>query len=177
MAGPLAGVRVVELGGLIAGPFCGHLLADYGAEVIKAESPGEGDVMRQWGGRYKGLGLYWPILARNKRAITLDLRQPRGQALCRDLAARADVIVENFRPGTLERWGLGYETLSAVNPGLILVRVTGYGQTGPYRDKAGFGAIGEAMGGMRYLTGEPGRPPVRLGVSIGDALAATFGCL
>jgi crotonobetainyl-CoA:carnitine CoA-transferase CaiB-like acyl-CoA transferase len=176
-AGPLAAVRVFELGGLIAGPFCGHLLADYGADVIKVELPGEGDLMRQWGGRYKGLGLYWPILARNKRAITLDLRRPDGQALFRRLAAHADVVVENFRPGTLERWALGYEALSAANPGLILVRVTGYGQTGPYRDKAGFGAIGEAMGGLRYLTGEPGRPPVRVGVSLGDAMAATMGCI
>ncbi|HEY7060416.1 MAG TPA: CoA transferase [Chloroflexota bacterium] len=175
--GPLAGVRVFELGGLIAGPFCGHLLADYGAEVIKVEQPGEGDLMRQWGGLYKGLGLYWPILARNKQAITLDLRRPEGQALFRQLAARADVVVENFRPGTLERWGLGYDALSTANPGLILVRVTGYGQTGPYRDKAGFGAIGEAMGGLRYLTGEPGRPPVRVGVSLGDAMAATMGCM
>jgi crotonobetainyl-CoA:carnitine CoA-transferase CaiB-like acyl-CoA transferase len=175
--GPLAGVRVFELGGLIAGPFCGHLLADYGAEVVKVELPGEGDLMRQWGGRYKGLGLYWPILARNKQAITLDLRRPEGQALFRRLAPHADVIVENFRPGTLERWGLGYDALGKINPGLILVRVTGYGQTGPYRDKAGFGAIGEAMGGLRYLTGEPGRPPVRVGVSLGDAMAATMGCI
>jgi succinyl-CoA---D-citramalate CoA-transferase len=175
--GPLAGVRVLELGGLIAGPFCGHLLADYGAEVIKVEQPGEGDLMRQWGGLYKGLGLYWPILARNKQAITLNLRRPDGQALLRRLAAQADVIVENFRPGTLERWGLGYESLVDENPGLILVRVTGYGQTGPYRDKAGFGAIGEAMGGLRYLTGEAGRPPVRVGVSLGDAMAATMGCI
>jgi crotonobetainyl-CoA:carnitine CoA-transferase CaiB-like acyl-CoA transferase len=152
-------------------------LADYGAEVIKVEQPGEGDLMRQWGGLYKGLGLYWPILARNKQAITLDLRRPEGQALFRQLAARADVVVENFRPGTLERWGLGYDALSTANPGLILVRVTGYGQTGPYRDKAGFGAIGEAMGGLRYLTGEPGRPPVRVGVSLGDAMAATMGCM
>jgi succinyl-CoA--D-citramalate CoA-transferase len=175
--GPLAGVRVLELGGLIAGPFCGHLLADYGAEVIKVELPGEGDLMRQWGGLYKGMGLYWPILARNKQAITLDLRQPAGQALFRQLTAHADVVIENFRPGTLERWGLGYDALAEANPGLILVRVTGYGQTGPYRDKAGFGAIGEAMGGLRYLTGEPGRPPVRVGVSLGDALAATMGCV
>ena len=175
--GPLAGVRVLELGGLIAGPFCSHLLADYGAEVVKVELPGEGDLMRQWGGRYKGLGLYWPILARNKQAITLDLRRPEGQELFRRLAALADVVVEDFWPGTLERWDLGYETLSAINPALILVRVSGYGQTGPYRDKAGFGAIGEAMGGLRYLTGEPGRPPVRVGVSLGDAMAATMGCI
>jgi succinyl-CoA--D-citramalate CoA-transferase len=168
---------VFELGGLIAGPFCGHLLADYGAEVIKVELPGEGDLMRQWGGLYKGMGLYWPILARNKQAITLDLRQPAGQVLFRRIAAHADVVIENFRPGTLERWGLGYDALAEANPGLILVRVTGYGQSGPYRDKAGFGAIGEAMGGLRYLTGEPGRPPVRVGVSLGDAMAATMGCI
>ena len=176
-AGPLAGVRVVELGSMIAGPFCGHLLADFGAEVIKIEPPGQGDVMRQWGGVYKGLGLYWPIIARNKKSITLDLRQPAGQELARRLLARSDVAVENFRPGTLERWGLGYEVLCRENPGLVLVRVSGYGQTGPYRDRAGFGAIGEAMGGLRYLSGEPGRPPVRVGVSLGDALAGTLGCL
>jgi len=175
--GALRGVRALELGTLIAGPFCGHLLADHGAEVIKVEPPGQGDVMRQWGGVYKGLGMYWPLIGRNKLGITLDLRQPRGQALLRQLVRHVDIVVENFRPGTLERWGLGYDVLRAENPGLILVRVSGYGQTGPYRDKAGFGAIGEAMGGLRYVTGEPGRPPVRPGVSVGDALAALFGCL
>lgn len=175
--GPLQGIRVVETGSMIAGPFCGHLLADYGAEVIKVEPPGEGDVMRRWGGLYKGLGLYWPIISRNKKSITLDLRVADGQALLKQLVERADVLVENFRPGTLERWSLGFEHLSAANPRLVMVRVTGYGQTGPYRHKAGFAAIGEAMAGLRYLSGEPGRPPVRAGVSIGDSLAATFGAM
>lgn len=162
---------------MIAGPFCGHLLADYGAEVIKVEAPGEGDVMRRWGGLYKGLGLYWPIIARNKKSVTLDLRVAEGQALLKQLAERSDVLIENFRPGTLERWGLGFEQLSAAGPRLVMVRVTGYGQTGPYRHKAGFAAIGEAMAGLRYLSGEPGRPPVRAGVSLGDSLAATFGAM
>jgi crotonobetainyl-CoA:carnitine CoA-transferase CaiB-like acyl-CoA transferase len=175
--GPLNGIRVIETGQMIAGPFCGHLFADYGAEVIKVEAPGQGDVMRKWGGMYKGLGLYWPILAREKKSVTLDLRQVEGQALLRDLVASADVLIENFRPGTLERWDLGWETVSALNPRLIMVRISGYGQTGPYRDKAGFGAIGEAMSGFRYLSGEPGRAPVRVGVSIGDALAATHGLI
>jgi crotonobetainyl-CoA:carnitine CoA-transferase CaiB-like acyl-CoA transferase len=166
---------VIEAGQMIAGPFCGHLFADYGAEVIKVEAPGQGDVMRRWGGRYRGLGLYWPLIARQKKSVTLDLRQPEGQALLKELLPTADVLIENFRPGTLEKWGLGWEDVGRLNPRLVMVRVTGYGQTGPYRDKAGFGAIGEAMSGFRYLSGEPGRPPVRVGVSIGDALAATHG--
>src|SRR5438552_79583 len=141
--GPLDGILVVETGQMIAGPFCGHLFADYGAEVIKVEPPGQGDVMRRWGGIYKGLGLYWPILARDKRSVTLDLRQPEGQELLRRLLETADVLVENFRPGTLEQWGLGWEALRALNPRLVLIRISGYGQSGPYRDKAGFGAIGE----------------------------------
>jgi crotonobetainyl-CoA:carnitine CoA-transferase CaiB-like acyl-CoA transferase len=173
--GPLEGVRVVEAGQMLAGPFCGHLFADFGAEVIKIEPPGKGDVMRGWGGLYKGLGLYWPILSREKKSATLDLRQPEGQGLLRDLLATADVLVENFRPGTMERWGLGWEQLRELNPRLVMVRVTGYGQSGPYRDKAGFGAIGEAMSGFRHLSGEPGQPPVRVGVSIGDTLAGTKG--
>jgi len=175
MAGALAGVRVVEVGQLIAGPFCGHLFADHGAEVIKIEPPGEGDVMRKWGGVYKGIGLYWPILSRNKKSVTLNLRDPLGQDMLRELLMDADVLVENFRPGTLEKWGLGWPELSALNSRLIMIRVSGYGQTGPYRDKTGFGAIGEAMSGFRYLSGEPGRAPVRVGISIGDALAATHG--
>jgi crotonobetainyl-CoA:carnitine CoA-transferase CaiB-like acyl-CoA transferase len=175
--GALHGLRVVETGQLIAGPFCGHLFADHGAEVIKVESPREGDIMRRWGGMYKGLGLYWPILAREKKSVTLDLRTSVGQDLLRQLLTTADVLVENFRPGTLEKWGLGWPELSTLNPRLIMVRVSGYGQTGPYRDKAGFGAIGEAMSGFRYLSGEPGRPPVRVGISIGDALAATQGLI
>jgi crotonobetainyl-CoA:carnitine CoA-transferase CaiB-like acyl-CoA transferase len=166
---------VVETGTMIAGPFCGHLFADYGAEVIKVEDPHGGDIMRRWGGMYKGLGLYWPILAREKKSVTLDLRQPDGQDLLRRLMATADVLVENFRPGTLEKWGLGWAELHTLNPRAIMVRVSGYGQTGPYRDKTGFGSVGEAMSGFRYLTGEPDRPPVRGGISIGDSLAATHG--
>jgi crotonobetainyl-CoA:carnitine CoA-transferase CaiB-like acyl-CoA transferase len=173
--GPLHGVRVVETGTMIAGPFCGHLFADYGAEVIKVEDPRGGDVMRRWGGLYKGLGLYWPILAREKKSVTLDLRQSDGQELLRKLLSTADVLVENFRPGTLEKWGLGWEQVHELNPRITMVRVSGYGQTGPYRDKTGFGSVGEAMSGFRYLSGEPDRPPVRAGVSIGDSLAATHG--
>ena len=173
--GPLAGVRVVEMGQLIAGPFCGQLLGDFGAEVVKIEPPGEGDPMRQWG--QPGYPLFWEILARNKRSVSLDLRQARGQDLARRLIEQADILVENFRPGTLERWNLAPERLQADKPGLIIVRVSGYGQTGPYAGRAGFGGIGEAMGGWRHIVGEPDRPPSRMGVSIGDSLAATFGCL
>jgi crotonobetainyl-CoA:carnitine CoA-transferase CaiB-like acyl-CoA transferase len=168
-------VRVVEMGTLIAGPFCAQLLADFGAEVIKIEAPGRPDPMRQWGQcKVNGTGLYWPIIARNKKSITLDLKQAAGQDLARRLIAQSDVVVENFRVGTLERWGLGFDAASALNPRLVMVRVTGYGQTGPYRDRAGFGAVAEAMGGMRHITGDPDRPPVRIGVSIGDALAGTL---
>jgi len=173
--GPLDGIRVIEAGTMIAGPFCGHLFADYGAEVIKIEDPRGGDIMRRWGGLYKGLGLYWSILAREKKSVTLDLRQPDGQGLLCELMRTADVLVENFRPRTLEKWGLGWAELHALNPRAIMVRVSGYGQTGPYRDKTGFGSVGEAMSGFRYLTGEPDRPPVRAGISIGDSLAATHG--
>jgi crotonobetainyl-CoA:carnitine CoA-transferase CaiB-like acyl-CoA transferase len=173
--GALEGIRVVETGQLIAGPFCGHLFADHGAEVVKVEPPGEGDPLRKWGGVYKGLGLYWPIMAREKKSVTLNLRAGEGQALLRELIASSDVLIENFRPGTFERWGLGWDQLSEINPRLVMVRVSGYGQTGPYRDKTGFGAIGEAMSGFRHLSGEPGRAPVRVGISIGDALAATQG--
>ncbi len=177
-ARPLEGVRVVEMGSLLAGPFCGQLLADFGAEVIKVEPPGKGDPMRVWG-RYRkdGRTLWWPIIARNKKSVTLNLREEEGQELARRLVAEADVLVENFRPGTLERWGLGYEGLSELNPGLVMVRVSGFGQTGPYRSQAGFGAIGEAMGGIRHVTGFPDRPPPRAGISLGDSLAATFGAL
>ena len=174
---PLQGVRVVEMGSLLAGPFCGQLLGDFGAEVIKVEPPGQGDPMRQWGRQANGRGLWWPIIARNKKSVTLDLRRPQGQELARRLVARCDILVENFRPDTLERWGLSYEALSADNPGLIMVRVSGYGQTGPYRDKAGFGGVAEAMGGLRYITGYPDRPPTRVGISIGDTLAGTLGAL
>ncbi|MDF2702904.1 MAG: succinyl-CoA:(R)-citramalate CoA-transferase [Rubrobacteraceae bacterium] len=175
---PLEGVRVVEMGSLLAGPFCGQLLGDFGAEVIKVEPPGKGDPMREWGRhRKEGHTLWWPIIARNKRSVTLNLREGEGQELARKLIQTADVLVENFRPGTMERWGLGYENLSRSNPGLVMVRVSGYGQTGPYKDQAGFGSIGEAMGGIRHVTGFPDRPPPRVGISLGDSLAATFGAL
>jgi succinyl-CoA---D-citramalate CoA-transferase len=174
-ARPLDDIRVLELGAFLAGPFCGQLLADFGADVVKIEPPGKGDPMRTWGRhRYNGHTLWWPILARNKRSITLDLRTAAGQAIVRRLLPHTDILLENFRPGTLEGWGLDYETLRAINPGLIMVRVSGFGQTGPYRDKAGFGSIGESMGGIRSITGFPDRPPTRIGISIGDSLAATF---
>ncbi|MEU4084817.1 CaiB/BaiF CoA transferase family protein [Streptomyces aureus] len=175
MSGPLSDIRVIETGTLLAGPFCGQLLGDHGAEVIKVEDPGRGDPMRQWGReRPYGKSLWWSVVARNKKSVTCDLRREEGQELVRRLVAQADVLVENFRPGTLERWGLGFEELSAVNPGLVMVRVTGYGQNGPYAPRAGFGSIGEAMGGIRHITGEPDRPPSRTGVSLGDALAGTM---
>jgi formyl-CoA transferase len=175
---PLDDLRVVELGSLLAGPFCGQLLGDFGAEVIKVEDPGSGDPMRQWG-REKpyGLSLWWPVVARNKKSVTANLRTEEGQDLVRRLVAEADVLVENFRPGTLERWGLAPEQLWEINPGLVVTRVTGFGQTGPYAERAGYGSIGEAMGGIRYVTGDPDRPPARAGVSLGDSLAATFATL
>jgi len=178
LAGPLAGLRVIELGTLLAGPFCGQLLGDFGAEVIKVEPPGQGDPMRVWG-REKagGKSLWWPVVGRNKKAITLDLRQAEGQALLRELVAKSDFLLENFRPGTMEKWGLGWAELSAINPRLIMIRVSGFGQTGPYSRQAGFGAIGEAMGGLRYVVGDPSTPPSRMGISIGDSLAATFACI
>lgn len=173
--GPLQGITVVEMGQLIAGPFCGQLLGDMGAEVIKIEPPGAGDPMRVWGrGDYP---LWWEVVARNKQAVSANLRVPEGQALARQLIARADILIENFRPGTLEKWGMAPETLHAENPGLIIVRVSGYGQTGPYASRAGFGGIGEAMGGWRAIVGDPDRPASRMGVSIGDSLAATYGCM
>jgi formyl-CoA transferase len=172
---PLSDIRVLETGTLLAGPFCGQLLGDFGAEVIKLEDPGKGDPMRQWG-REKphGQSLWWPVVARNKKSVTCNLRTADGQALVRRLVEKSDVLLENFRPGTLERWGLSYDELSQINPRLILVRVTGYGQTGPYSPRAGFGSIGEAMGGLRYVTGEADRAPSRSGISIGDSLAATY---
>ncbi|MEV4415797.1 CoA transferase [Catellatospora sp. NPDC049609] len=175
MTGALSDIRVIETGTLLAGPFCGQLLGDFGAEVIKLEDPGKGDPMRQWG-REKphGQSLWWPVVARNKKSVTCNLRSAAGQDLVRRLVADADVLLENFRPGTLERWGLGWDELSAINPRLILVRVTGYGQTGPYAPRAGFGSIGEAMGGIRHVIGEPDRPPARAGISLGDSLAATY---
>lgn len=175
---PLDGVRVVEMGSLLAGPFCGQLLGDFGAEVIKIEAPGQGDPMREWGRhRKEGRTLWWPIIARNKKSVTLNLREEEGQDLARSIIAEADVLVENFRPGTMERWGLGYRELAEINPGLVMVRVSGFGQTGPYSEQAGFGSIGEAMGGIRHVTGFPDQPPPRAGISLGDSLAATFGAL
>ena len=177
-SGPLAGLRVLELGTLLAGPFCGQLLGDFGAEVIKIEPPGQGDPMRVWGReKAHGKSLWWPVVARNKHAITLDLRQAEGQELLKQLVAEADFLLENFRPGTMEKWGLGWDTLSAINPRLIMIRVSGFGQTGPYAKQAGFRAIGEAMGGLRYVVGDPSTPPSRMGISIGDSLAATFACV
>jgi formyl-CoA transferase len=173
----LAGIRVIELGQLIAGPFCGKILGEFGAEVIKVEPPGHGDPLRKWRLLKDGTSVWWQVQSRNKRSVTLDLRHVEGQDACRKLIAEADVLVENFRPGTLENWGLGWDHLSSVNPGLIMLRISGYGQDGPRRDMPGFAAIGEAMGGMRYLTGEPGRVPVRTGVSMGDTLAALHGAI
>ena len=175
MVAALSDIRVIEMGTLLAGPFCGQLLGDFGAEVIKLEDPGKGDPMRQWGReKAHGQSLWWPVVARNKKSVTCNLRTAAGQELVRKLVAEADVLVENFRPGTLERWGLDYETLREINPRLVLTRVTGYGQTGPYAPRAGFGAIGEAMGGLRYVIGEADRAPARAGISIGDSLAATY---
>jgi formyl-CoA transferase len=176
--GPLTGMRVVEAGVLLAGPFCGQLLGDFGAEVIKVEEPRGGDPMRQWGRETPhGKSLWFPVVARNKKSVTLNLREAEGQRLMRDLLAEADVFVENFRPGTLERWGLGPAELYELNPKLVIVRVTAFGQNGPYSSRAGYGSIGEAMGGIRYVTGDPGSPPSRIGVSLGDALAGTFAAL
>jgi len=173
----LQGLRVVELGTLIAGPFAARLLAEFGAEVIKLESPGAGDPLRNWRKLHQGTSLWWSVQARNKRSVAVDLKYPEGQEIARALARRADVLIENFRPGTLEKWNLGYAELSRENPGLVLVRLSGFGQTGPYRDRPGFGAIGEALGGLRYMTGHPDRPPARTGVSLGDSLAALYGVI
>jgi crotonobetainyl-CoA:carnitine CoA-transferase CaiB-like acyl-CoA transferase len=173
--GALKGLRVIEMGQLLAGPFCGQLLGDMGAEVIKVEPPGAGDPMRLWGqGEEK---VQWEVIARNKKSVSANLRIPEGQALVRKLIATADILVENFKPGTMEKWGLGPDILLAEQPGLIIARMSGYGQTGPYSGRAGFGGIGEAMGGWRYIVGEPDRPPSRMGVSIGDTLTATYGCM
>jgi crotonobetainyl-CoA:carnitine CoA-transferase CaiB-like acyl-CoA transferase len=173
--GALKGIRVVEMGQLLAGPFCGQLLGDMGAEVIKVEPPGAGDPMRDWGqGDDK---VQWEVIARNKKSVSANLRVAAGQALIRKLIATADILIENFKPGTLEKWGLAPDVLHGDNPGLIIARMSGYGQTGPYSDRAGFGGIGEAMGGWRYIVGEPDRPPSRMGISIGDTLTATYGCM
>ncbi|GGM18104.1 MULTISPECIES: CaiB/BaiF CoA transferase family protein [Micromonospora] len=176
--GPLHGVRVVEFGSLLAGPFCSQLLADFGAEVIKCEPPRQGDPMREWGQeKPHGKSLWWPIVARNKKSVTVDLRTPEGQDVARRLIAQCDVVVENFRPGTMKRWGLGYEQLSVANPGLVMVQVSGFGQNGPYSARPGYGSVGEAMGGLRYVVGDPQTPPSRVGISLGDSLAGTFAAL
>lgn len=173
--GPLTGMRMIELGTLLAGPFAGRLLGDMGAEVLKVEAPGQPDPLRDWGhARYEGRSLWWPVQSRNKKCITLNLREPRGQALLLELVRVADVVTENFRPGTLERWNLGYERLSESNPGVVLARISGYGQTGPYAERAGFASVAEAMGGLRYINGFPGEAPPRTGISLGDSLAAMF---
>ncbi|WP_323060590.1 CaiB/BaiF CoA transferase family protein [Klebsiella variicola] len=177
MALPLEGLRVIEMGQLIAGPMAGRMLAEFGADVIKIEPPAKGDPLRKWRMLHDGTSVWWAAQSRNKRSVTLDLRQPEGQQIAMSLLNTADVLIENFRPGTLEKWGLSWEILHANNPGLIVLSVSGYGQTGPYRDRPGFGVIGEAMGGLRHLSGEPGRTPVRVGVSIGDSLSALHGVI
>lgn len=174
---PLTGLRVIEMGTLIAGPFTGKTLGDFGAEVIKIEAPEAGDPLRTWRTPEGVTSVWWHVQARNKKSVAIDLRQPEGQALVRQLASEADIVIENFRPGTMEQWGLDYETLSKLNPRLIMLRISGYGQTGPLRDLAGFGVIAEAMGGFRYITGMPGEAPVRPGISIGDSLSALHGVI
>lgn len=175
--GPLAGIKVLELGTLIAGPFCSRMLAEFGAEVIKVESPGIGDPLRQWRVLRDGTSLWWSVQARNKKSLTLNMKSPEGQKIAQRLALDADIIIENYRPGVLEKWDLGYEKLKSLNPATIMVRLSGYGQTGPMRDQPGFGAIGESMGGLRYVSGHPDRPPVRVGISIGDSVAALHGVI
>ncbi len=176
--GPLSDLRLIEMGTLLAGPFCGQLMGDFGAEVIKVEAPGKGDPMREWGQeKAHGMSLWWPVIARNKKSVTLNLREKEGQEIAREMISKADFLLENFRPGTMERWNLSYEELKKINPGLIMIRVSGYGQTGPYSKRAGFGAVGESMGGLRYVCGDPSAPPSRMGISIGDSLAATFACI
>jgi formyl-CoA transferase len=174
---PLQGVKVIELGTLIAGPFCARILGEFGAEVIKIEPPGGGDPLRKWRKLHEGTSLWWYAQARNKKSVTLDLKHAEAQEIVRKLAQEADIVIENFRPGAMEKWGLGWDQLSRINPRLIMVRLSGFGQTGPYRDRPGFGAIGESMGGLRYVTGYPDRPPVRVGVSIGDSIAALHGAI
>jgi len=177
MAGPLAGLKVLELGTLIAGPFAARMFAEFGAEVIKVEDPQGGDPIRNWRYLHEGTSLWWYVQARNKKSIALNLKHPRAQEIARTLALDADVVIENYRPGVLEKWGLGYEALRALNPSTIMVRISGYGQSGPMRDMPGFGAIGESMGGIRYVSGHPDRPPVRIGISIGDSIAALHGVI
>lgn len=174
-AGPLEGIRIIELGQLLAGSFAGRLLGDMGAEIVKVEAPGRPDAVREWGkARYEGRSLLWPVQSRNKKCVTLDLGSERGQELMLELVKAADVLVENFRPGTLEKWNLGYEQLSAANPGIVVARISGYGQTGPYAKRAGFASVAEAMGGLRYISGFPGEPPPRMHISLGDSLAGMF---
>ena len=173
--GPLQGLRVVEMGQLLAGPFVGSRCADFGAEVIKVEAPGSGDPIRSWGRlQHEGKTLWWPIMARNKKSVSINLRAAEGQELARSLIAQADVLIENFKPGTLERWGMSPEQLHALNPGLVIVRVSGFGQTGPYAARPGFASVGEAMSGLRYINGYPDMPPPRYGISLGDTLTALF---
>jgi crotonobetainyl-CoA:carnitine CoA-transferase CaiB-like acyl-CoA transferase len=174
---PLAGLKVLEMGALIAGPFCAKVLAEFGADVVKIEPPGPGDALRKWRYVKDGTSVWWHVQSRNKRSVAVDLRKPEGQAIARALALEADIVVENFRPGTLEGWGLGYDALAPKNPGLIMVRISGYGQDGPYHERPGFGVIGEAVGGLRYVTGTPDRPPSRTGISIGDTLSALYGVI
>jgi formyl-CoA transferase len=176
-ARPLAGLTVLEMGALIAGPFCTKILAEFGADVVKLEPPGLGDPLRKWRYLKDGTSVWWHVQSRNKRSVAVDLRQSEGQAIARALARKADIVVENFRPGTLEEWGMGYPALAADNPGLVFVRISGYGQDGPYHTRPGFGVIGEAFGGLRYVTGTPDRPPSRVGISIGDTLAALYGVI
>ncbi len=177
MSGPLTGIRVLELGSLIAGPFCAKTLGDFGAEVIKIEPPGEGDALRTWRRMRNGTSLWWHVQSRNKKSVTCDLREPQGQEIVRRLARRSHIMIENFRPGALERWNLGWDALAAENRALILVRISGYGQTGPYRERPGFAAIAEALGGMRHVTGFPDRPPARPNLSLGDTIAALHGVI
>ena len=177
MPGPLSGLKVLELGTLIAGPFAARMFAEFGAEVIKVEDPATGDPIRNWRYLHEGTSLWWYVQARNKKSIALNLKDARAQAIARTLALEADVVIENYRPGVLEKWGLGYEALRALNPSTIMVRISGYGQSGPMRDMPGFGAIGESMGGIRYVSGHPDRPPVRIGISIGDSIAALHGVI
>ncbi|MCK1275783.1 CoA transferase [Bradyrhizobium sp. 61] len=177
MDGPLSGIRVVELGTLIAAPFAARLFAEFGAEVIKIEQPGSGDPLRRWRKLHQGTSLWWYLQSRNKKSIAIDLKSPDGRDVALRLAAQADVVIENFKPGSLEKLGLGWDVLSKLNPDLTLVRISGYGQTGPYRDRSGFGAIGEAMGGLRFTTGDPDSPPARVGISIGDSLASLHGVI
>ncbi len=175
--GPLAGIKVLELGTLIAGPFCSRMLAEFGADVIKVEAPGVGDPLRQWRVLKDGTSLWWSVQARNKKSLTLNMKDPQAQDIARKLALEADIIIENYRPGVLEKWNLGYEDLKKLNPATIMVRLSGYGQTGPLKDLPGFGAIGESMGGIRYVSGHQDRPPVRIGISIGDSVAALHGVI